>query len=304
VMRLEVIGQRLLTGRLCIAQAALVFARTLFARTAAYAREKPVWAPVGAPRLIDMPQLRAVFARADAGLGEIERFVGVSAQRRLPTAEQFVGVGPRWRPGGRTGELRYARGGGGGGGWQVVERQLCACLRDATIPDDALVEAIAVSESALALGLQHGAENTSHQPCHRPCQRSRHPRRCLLLLLLLLLPLLLPLPLLLLLLLLLLLTHRAIWCVLGRCARSGAWARRFTTASSCSRRWAPSRCSRARASSRWTCCCAASSPVSRLAGWLAGCRLPLAFCLWLARRCGVWLGSLPTVWHVSRFRAK
>jgi hypothetical protein len=107
-MRLEVIGQRLLTGRLCIAQAALVFARTLFARTAAYAREKPVWAPVGAPRLIDMPQLRAVFARADAGLGEIERFVGVSAQRRLPTAEQFVGVGPRWRPTGRTGELRYA----------------------------------------------------------------------------------------------------------------------------------------------------------------------------------------------------
>ena len=72
-MRLEVIGQRLLTGRLCIAQAALVFARTLFARADAYARSKPVWSPVGAPKLVEMPQLRAVFTRADKGLSEVSR---------------------------------------------------------------------------------------------------------------------------------------------------------------------------------------------------------------------------------------
>ena len=57
-MRIEVIGQRLLTGRMCIAQAALVAARTLFASALKYADSKPVWSPTGSPKLAEMPQVR------------------------------------------------------------------------------------------------------------------------------------------------------------------------------------------------------------------------------------------------------
>jgi len=39
-MRLEVIGQRLLTGRLCIAQAAIVATRKLFSKAVAFAQVK------------------------------------------------------------------------------------------------------------------------------------------------------------------------------------------------------------------------------------------------------------------------
>ena len=52
-MRIEVIGQRLLTGRMCIAQAALVAARTLFANAQRYAESKPVWSPAGSPVLVE-----------------------------------------------------------------------------------------------------------------------------------------------------------------------------------------------------------------------------------------------------------
>jgi acyl-CoA oxidase len=81
-MRIEVIGQRLLTGRMCIAQAALVAARTLFANAQKYADEKPVWSPTGSPRLAEMPQLADVFAVAAAELTEIERFTA-AIERQL-----------------------------------------------------------------------------------------------------------------------------------------------------------------------------------------------------------------------------
>jgi acyl-CoA oxidase len=80
-MRIEVIGQRLLTGRMCIAQSALVLARTLFSNVQTYAAEKPVWQPVGAARLDQMPQLRQVFLDADASLSEIESFATTVEQR-------------------------------------------------------------------------------------------------------------------------------------------------------------------------------------------------------------------------------
>ena len=103
-MRLEVIGQRLLTGRMCISQAALVFARTLFANTRKYSDGKACWSPVETDqlKLSDVPQLAALFERADSELSAVEHFVS------------------------------------------QVEAELCECLRHSTIPSDELVEAIAV----------------------------------------------------------------------------------------------------------------------------------------------------------------
>ena len=76
-MRLEVIGQRLLTGRMCISQAALVFARTLFGTTRAYSDEKNVWSPTNPDmRLSEVPQLAALYERAEKELTEMEAFVG------------------------------------------------------------------------------------------------------------------------------------------------------------------------------------------------------------------------------------
>merc|ERR1711988_1495160 len=76
-MRLVVIGQRLLTGRMCIAQAALVFARTLFKTTREYSDSKGVWNPADSNAILsDVPQLAALYARADRELTEMEEFVG------------------------------------------------------------------------------------------------------------------------------------------------------------------------------------------------------------------------------------
>jgi len=76
-MRIEVIGQRLLTGRMCIAQAALVFARAIFASAQNYAAEKPVWQPVGEARLDQMPQLRHVFDTHGDKLSSVEKYCSV-----------------------------------------------------------------------------------------------------------------------------------------------------------------------------------------------------------------------------------
>merc|ERR1711988_2054973 len=95
-MRLEVIGQRLLTGRMCIAQAALVFARTLFKTTRAYSDNKGIWNPADSNAILsDVPQLAALYARADRELTEMEEFVGEVESRlcrclsesRIPSAE-------------------------------------------------------------------------------------------------------------------------------------------------------------------------------------------------------------------------
>jgi acyl-CoA oxidase len=95
-MRLEVIGQRLLTGRMCIAQAALVFARTLFKTTREYSDSKGVWNPADAnATLSEVPQLAALYDRADRDLAEMEEFVGEIETRlcacltesRIPSAE-------------------------------------------------------------------------------------------------------------------------------------------------------------------------------------------------------------------------
>ena len=60
------IGQRLYTGRVAVAQAALAFRRQVFEVTEAYAKQKPIPDVAGRKGrvLADIPQLRALFADA------------------------------------------------------------------------------------------------------------------------------------------------------------------------------------------------------------------------------------------------
>ena len=101
-MRIEVIGQRLLTGRQCIAEAALLSARVLHMKTEEYAKTKVCNGLAGETTLAAMPQLRSVF---DESYKQIDELIGFTA---------------------------------------AVEERLAACLRNGTIPDEDLVDAISV----------------------------------------------------------------------------------------------------------------------------------------------------------------
>jgi len=74
-MRIEVIGQRLLTGRLAIAEAALVSCRVLHMKTEEYARRKVCNGLAGETELYNMPQLRAVFDESYKALDDMIGFV-------------------------------------------------------------------------------------------------------------------------------------------------------------------------------------------------------------------------------------
>lgn len=75
---MEMVGQRLFTGRVAVAQAALSFGRILFARTQAYTDKKLCWAPKGVrPPLSALPQLAGLFAEADEALSYAERYTGL-----------------------------------------------------------------------------------------------------------------------------------------------------------------------------------------------------------------------------------
>lgn len=64
----EMIGQRLYTGRVVVAQAALAYCRQLFKVTKGYTDNKAVWTPFAVegelPSLSDIPQLRALYQAA------------------------------------------------------------------------------------------------------------------------------------------------------------------------------------------------------------------------------------------------
>eukprot|EP00746_Dinoflagellata_sp_MGD_P127043 gnl/MRDRNA2_/MRDRNA2_61735_c0_seq1.p1 gnl/MRDRNA2_/MRDRNA2_61735_c0~~gnl/MRDRNA2_/MRDRNA2_61735_c0_seq1.p1 ORF type:complete len:547 (+),score=104.90 gnl/MRDRNA2_/MRDRNA2_61735_c0_seq1:90-1643(+) len=81
-MRIEVIGQRLVTGRLAIAEAALVAVRQMFLKTKAYADSKPVNAVSGSMPLSQLPQLKTMFDEAHKQLTAIETFTA-SVEARL-----------------------------------------------------------------------------------------------------------------------------------------------------------------------------------------------------------------------------
>ena len=71
-MRIEVIGQRLLTGRLAIAQAALVSTQVVHQHALAYGRTKEVHVLGGKAALAELPHLQAHFSRAGTAMAGME----------------------------------------------------------------------------------------------------------------------------------------------------------------------------------------------------------------------------------------
>lgn len=107
---MELIGQRLFTGRVAVAQGAHEFRRRLFRRTRAMTDAKPCWAPGGDDggaktlTLSRVPQLRALYDAADAREARTGRFLA------------------------------------------EVEAKLCDVLRTGGRPDAGLVEAVAAAK--------------------------------------------------------------------------------------------------------------------------------------------------------------
>eukprot|EP00756_Hemistasia_phaeocysticola_P066374 Hpha_TRINITY_DN9187_c0_g1::TRINITY_DN9187_c0_g1_i1::g.94554::m.94554/K00232/E1.3.3.6, ACOX1, ACOX3; acyl-CoA oxidase len=83
----HMIGQRLFSGRVAVAQAALQFRRRLFEQTRAYAESKQCWAPDGVTNLLSLPQLRDITNEAEEKAGEIEAFVA-KCEEQLAAALQ------------------------------------------------------------------------------------------------------------------------------------------------------------------------------------------------------------------------
>lgn len=81
----HMIGQRLFTGRVAVAQAALEFRKRLFAMTKEYIDNKQCWSPSGDVPLSSIPQLRALYAEADKTGGKLEKFVN-RCEKELTTA--------------------------------------------------------------------------------------------------------------------------------------------------------------------------------------------------------------------------
>ena len=76
VRNFQMIGQRLFSGRVCVAQAALIFTRKIFEQTVAYAEGKRCWAPDGSqPVLADLPQLRTLFDEGKETLRVLDTFL-------------------------------------------------------------------------------------------------------------------------------------------------------------------------------------------------------------------------------------
>lgn len=72
----DMIGQRLYSGRVAVAQAALEYRKGLFAATAAYSDSKPCWSPGGEIELSRIPQLRAIYAEEQAKAARLGEFLG------------------------------------------------------------------------------------------------------------------------------------------------------------------------------------------------------------------------------------
>lgn len=80
----QVIGQRLLTGRMAIAEAALVSCRVLHMKTEEYARQKVCNGLAGETSLYSMPQLKSVFDISYRELDRLMRFTA-AVEARLNT---------------------------------------------------------------------------------------------------------------------------------------------------------------------------------------------------------------------------
>jgi len=80
-MRIEVIGQRLLTGRQAIAESALMSARVLHMKTEEYAKQKVCNGLAGEMMLADMPQLQHVFKESYEAIDEMIAFTAGVEER-------------------------------------------------------------------------------------------------------------------------------------------------------------------------------------------------------------------------------
>jgi len=78
---MDMIGQRLYTGRAVIAASTLVFARTLFKTARDYADAKKCWHPKGGISLSDIPQLSFLYQEADEELSRVEALRNVAVGR-------------------------------------------------------------------------------------------------------------------------------------------------------------------------------------------------------------------------------
>jgi len=84
-MGIEVIGQRLLTGRLVIAQAQIRYVEGVLSNTRRYAQERRVWSPIKDvdARLSDVPHIADLFERCERNLAKQRDFcAAVEAQLR------------------------------------------------------------------------------------------------------------------------------------------------------------------------------------------------------------------------------
>lgn len=101
---MDMLGQRLFTGRVAVAQAALTFGKRLFAMTKEHSDKKLCWSPSGNVPLSNIPQLKAIFKRGDMEFAKIDAYVN------------------------------------------TIEAQLNKNLRDGTLPNTRLMDAIAVAK--------------------------------------------------------------------------------------------------------------------------------------------------------------
>jgi len=70
------IGQRLFSGRVAVAQAALEFRRWIFAKTTEYAHQRQCWTPAGDRPLAEVPQLKALLQENERSQREMDAYVG------------------------------------------------------------------------------------------------------------------------------------------------------------------------------------------------------------------------------------
>ena len=80
------IGQRLYTGRVAVAQAALSYRRKLYEDTLAYAANKPIPSFVKGASLTlkDIPQLAAIFEEAEETASQLEAYVSSCEEQLTP----------------------------------------------------------------------------------------------------------------------------------------------------------------------------------------------------------------------------
>lgn len=78
VSAFAMVGQRLFTGRVAVAQAALAFSRGVFAETKVYSDAKPIWGTSSsgeAEVLSSVPQLRSLYTEAERRFTALDAFV-------------------------------------------------------------------------------------------------------------------------------------------------------------------------------------------------------------------------------------